>query len=554
MKKSADQGRIGKQCRERWNHHLRPDIRKEAWTYEEERLLIHAHVFYGNRWSDIAKVLSGRTENSVKNHWNATLRRKDSDYKYFESSSPSTLVTSSKASLNAESYSLASASTPCQLFTRLPKCSFSESTSSVSSSKGTFPSDSEVHESSAPMASTDNGYSSVLKSYMTFLEASLSKGYFKEDTNRLFVKSRDDEAKSVKAGSTEVAQKNDSSLQKNGIRCTSIKLTRSTKGNDTEDIKSKNPTLLSRSSGKKIDIPQERFSEGLEREVMNEGCFQNGATNRLGLEHLPVLTRANAAAAALGIPLSSIQISLKDADDSCCSQVISIHESILSLVPTSSSMASVDSASRTLTCTSSCIPNSEPKTITVPSQLANAIFTSGKDEDNENNGKKHHLLSCDTLELEDVDIKIINGVIEKEIYDSSCVDRDTTSKVHYLKYLKRQGLMETTKSSTAPLTLKPISASLCGTSKSSLLKEVCARDQPLVCSDLESFPHYDNVHVKEDTESSNNDVLNFMKNTDLSESVDKDMNISECAELEESIHDSLLGILMIGRANGCNFS
>eukprot|EP00878_Enallax_costatus_P019180 GHUV01020226.1.p1 GENE.GHUV01020226.1~~GHUV01020226.1.p1 ORF type:complete len:135 (+),score=24.94 GHUV01020226.1:517-921(+) len=41
--KSIDEGRIGKQCRERWNHHLRPDIRKDAWTEEEEQQLVAAH-------------------------------------------------------------------------------------------------------------------------------------------------------------------------------------------------------------------------------------------------------------------------------------------------------------------------------------------------------------------------------------------------------------------------------------------------------------------------------------------------------------------------------
>ena len=27
-----NQGRIGKQCRERWHNHLNPDIKKEEWT------------------------------------------------------------------------------------------------------------------------------------------------------------------------------------------------------------------------------------------------------------------------------------------------------------------------------------------------------------------------------------------------------------------------------------------------------------------------------------------------------------------------------------------
>lgn len=71
--------RTGKQCRERYNNHLKEGVVKGGWTAEEDSALKRLKEEIGCHWARIAKLMPGRSDNNVKNRWHLLQRREAKD-------------------------------------------------------------------------------------------------------------------------------------------------------------------------------------------------------------------------------------------------------------------------------------------------------------------------------------------------------------------------------------------------------------------------------------------------------------------------------------------
>ena len=54
--------------------------RNTTWTREEEWILYLLNRDQANKWADIANLLEGRTDNTIKNHWNSSMKRRIKEY------------------------------------------------------------------------------------------------------------------------------------------------------------------------------------------------------------------------------------------------------------------------------------------------------------------------------------------------------------------------------------------------------------------------------------------------------------------------------------------
>ena len=60
-------------CLQRWLHSLSPNVKKSAWTKDEDQLLLSLYETHGPKWSFIARQIRGRTDDACSKRYREAL-------------------------------------------------------------------------------------------------------------------------------------------------------------------------------------------------------------------------------------------------------------------------------------------------------------------------------------------------------------------------------------------------------------------------------------------------------------------------------------------------
>jgi hypothetical protein len=67
-------GRTALQCQIRWHNYLAPEVRSEAWTPEEDQLLVEKINEMGRTWKGISPAFNGRSTHDIENRWRSRVQ------------------------------------------------------------------------------------------------------------------------------------------------------------------------------------------------------------------------------------------------------------------------------------------------------------------------------------------------------------------------------------------------------------------------------------------------------------------------------------------------
>lgn len=76
---SKKMNKTSKQCRERYNNYLDPNLNELPWKKEEDTTLIEQYELLGPKWTLITNSFDHRSVNSVRNRWLKLKRMNEKD-------------------------------------------------------------------------------------------------------------------------------------------------------------------------------------------------------------------------------------------------------------------------------------------------------------------------------------------------------------------------------------------------------------------------------------------------------------------------------------------